>query len=128
MPEKVPDFPCAADNQLFFFIPFPTSYSGKWHFFLSICYLDSCNFNLILVDNRTELYRVKTVNRLYIFNFLKVWFVNAENTHLLCKGKCHYAADLLFGQIGFRRFSYIKIINRFTWVESKPVNRRSASQ
>ena len=32
-------------------------------------------------------------------------WVNAENTHLLCKGKYHCTADLLFDQLGFGQTS-----------------------
>ena len=48
----------------------------------------------------------------------QVWFIQTENTHLLCKGKYHCTADLLFDQLGFgqRRKSV------YSFVSTKQLN------
>ena len=32
-----------------------------------------------------------------------------ENTHLLCKGKYHWMADLLFDRLGFSCFAFVEL-------------------
>ena len=52
-----------------------------------------------------------------------------ENTQLLCKGKYHYTADLLYDRLGFGQTSKsVYIFNSTKQLNPNQSNRRSAIQ
>ena len=56
-------------------------------------------------------------------------FTTTENTHLLCKGKYHWTADLLFDRLGFGQTSKsVYSFNSTKQLNPNQSNRRSAVQ
>ena len=63
------------------------------------------------------------------FSFGAPWYLQPENTQLLCKGKYHWMADLLFDQLGFGQTSKsVYSFNSTKQLNPNQSNRRSAVQ
>ena len=61
---------------------------------------------MVTLDDEEE---EKIIRSIFVKGFHQCdQMARSENTHLLCKGKYHCTADLLFDWLGFSRFAYVE--------------------